>query len=84
MRLKVGIRERRRRERLASLLISRKPLDEILEWLWEDFGIRVSKPSAERVRRILVEDASIRDRDLASYLVSEGIPVSDDDWDARD
>ena len=51
----------------------------ICEWLWEDFGINVQCNWKDIERKILKEK-SISARDLAAFMVREGIKVDESLW----
>ena len=51
----------------------------ICEWLWEDFGINVRCDWMEIERKILKEKG-ISARDLATFMIREGIKVDENLW----
>ncbi len=63
--------DREAKERLVRLLEGSAQLEEVLEWLWEDFGIRVS-PSWDEVRRAIISSREVSARALAVFLVESG------------
>lgn len=63
--------DREAKERLARLLEDLVELEEVVEWLWEDFGIRVP-PSWDDVRKTIVSSREVSARALAVFLVQSG------------
>ncbi len=63
--------DREAKERLVKLLEGSVKLDDVVEWLWEDFGIRVS-PTWDDVRRTIVSSREVSARALAVFLVQSG------------
>ncbi len=68
------------KERLVDSLLEGVELSAILEWLWEDYGIRV-KRSKESVRRAILRSDEITPQDLAVFMLDNGVEVSEDAWE---
>ncbi len=49
------------------------PLDEVLEWLWEDYGIKAR--DWETAKRAVLSKKEITARDLAVFLLEYGVEV---------
>jgi hypothetical protein len=54
-------------------------LEEIIEWLWEDFGIR-SKFSWRDVERNIVKHDEITPNDLAVFMIEKGVMPREEIW----
>lgn len=54
-------------------------LDEVKEWLWEDFGIRVSG-GWERVERVVVREKEVRAQDLVAFMDELGLEPDEGAW----
>ena len=63
--------DREAKERLVKLLKDSVELDDVVEWLWEDFGIRVS-PTWDEVRKTIISSREVSARALAVFLVQSG------------
>ncbi len=80
-------RERLEREKavkrslLGQVRESGIPLEEVVDWLWEDFGKRV-RPSWERVERAILGDPDITPQDLAVFMIDQGVMPEEGAWDA--
>jgi ABC-type phosphate transport system ATPase subunit len=75
------LRERAIKEALVEQLRrAGVSLDEVKEWLWEDYGIRVSG-GWERVVRIIARDRNIRPQDLVVLMDEIGVQVDEGAWD---
>lgn len=67
----------------ASLMSQAKgkiDLEEFVEWLWEDFGIRVSR-NWDDVVKAVVDSDEIIPQDVASFMISEGVEPDEGAWD---
>ncbi len=79
------MRNSRARDRAikASLMSQAKGkigLDEFVEWLWEDFGIRVRRDWDDVVRAVVNSDEVIP-QDVASFMIGEGVEPDEGAWD---
>ncbi len=54
-------------------------LDKVIEWLWEDHGIRVGR-SWDRVKKTIVSNKSITPQDLVVLMLSMGVEVDEELW----
>ncbi len=68
------------KEALMTQIKGRIDFDEIREWLWEDFGIRV-RGGWEEMKRIIVSDTKITPQDVAAFMISEGVEPDERAWD---
>ena len=66
---------------LRELLEHHVSVDDVKEWLWEDFGIRVSG-GWERVRRVILREKRIRAQDIVSFMDEVGLTPDEGAWDA--
>ena len=69
------------KEALLSQMKGKVPLEDVVEWLWEDFGIR-STPSWDRLAKIIISEKEILPQDLAAFMISEGLMPDEGAWDA--
>jgi len=84
-------RDRKIKERIFEFLMSKQGdygvdteeemslLEKLVEWLEEDYGMRVEK-SWNEVREAAVSSKEVKSRELAAFLVSEGIQVDESYW----
>lgn len=54
-------------------------IEKIIEWLEEDFGVHVEM-SWDDIRENIINNKEIRAKDLAIFLVTEGINVDESLW----
>ncbi len=73
-------RSREIKARLVELLErSNASLEEVLDWLWEDFGVRV-KADWKAVKRAIVKNSDIEPQDLVSLFNELGIELDEEAW----
>jgi hypothetical protein len=73
--------ERAVKEALMSQLEnSGIPLEEAVEWLWDDFGKRVQK-SWKAVRRAVLGDQDITPQDIAVFMIENDVQPEEGAWD---
>jgi hypothetical protein len=84
-------KERRIKEKLLEYVISIKKeygvdeeeglslMEKIVEWLEEDFGISVEKDWGD-ISEAVINNKEISAKDLAIFLVTEGIVVDESIW----
>ena len=68
--------ERRVKARLLESACSPSILEDMIEWLWEEYGIRVSG-GCERVKRAIVKSREVKARELAVFLLESGVGVDE-------
>ncbi len=56
------------------------PIDEVVEWLWEDFGKRVRRDWGQ-VERAIVRDPEITPQDVAVFMIEQGVLPDEGAWD---
>ncbi|MGC8753290.1 MAG: hypothetical protein ACP5RO_07190 [Fervidicoccaceae archaeon] len=61
------------------LKLKRNKLEEIVEWLWEEFGIK-TKPNMEAIRKAIVENDEVTSRELAIEVLRSGGYVNEELW----
>ncbi len=66
---------------LGQVKESSIPLEEIVDWLWEDFGKRV-RPTWDRVEKAILGDPDITPQDLAVFMIDQGLMPEEGAWDA--
>lgn len=54
-------------------------LEKIVEWLREDYGI-VVEPEWEQVKKVAVSQGEVRWRELAAFLLTEGLELDETLW----
>ncbi len=54
-------------------------LDTVVEWLWEDHGVKVSR-NWDRVKKTIVSNKSITPQDLVVLMLSMGVEVDEELW----
>ena len=69
--------ERKVKERLVDKIQGAVPLEDLLEWLWEDYGIKAR--DWETAKKALLARKEITARDLAVLLLEYGVEV-ESDW----
>lgn len=73
-------RERATKASLMSQAKGRIDLEEFVEWLWEDFGIRV-RSSWDDVIKAVVNSDEVLPQDLAAFMISMGVEPDEGAWD---
>lgn len=54
-------------------------LEKTIEWLQEDFGVQVEGDWQE-VINVILSNKEIKSRDLAVFLITEGVEVDESIW----
>ncbi len=75
-------KDRAIKEALLSQMRGKVPLDDVIEWLWDDFGIRASPDSWDSVERLIVTNKEVLPQDVAVFMIDEGIMPDEGAWDA--
>lgn len=57
-------------------------LDKVLEWLWEEFGVKARR-SWHAVERLILRSDEITPQDLVVFMVENGIEPDEGAWDAE-
>ncbi|MGC9209732.1 MAG: hypothetical protein ACP5FT_00445 [Acidilobus sp.] len=73
-------RSRAIKESLMSQAKGKIDLDEFVEWLWDDFGIRVRR-TWEDIYRAVVNSDEVLPQDLAAFMISQGMEPDEGAWD---
>lgn len=79
---------RRLRERavkaalLAQLKSSGVSIGDVVEWLWEEFGIRARK-DWRHVERLILRSSEVTPQDLLVFMIENGIEPDEGAWDAE-
>jgi len=77
------IKERSIKEVLMGQLRSSEiSIDDIIEWLWDDFGKRV-KRDWRSVERAVLSDPDISPQDIAVFMIDNGIMPNEGAWDVE-
>ena len=75
------IREKHIKEALMNQLEkSGIPLNEAVEWLWEDFGKKVRR-DWRSVRKAVVGDPQVTPQDIAVFMIENGVQPEEGAWD---
>jgi len=61
------------------LKIKNYKLEEIVEWLWEEYGIK-AKPNIEAIRKTILNNDEITSRELAVEILRSGGFVDEELW----
>ncbi|MGC9112274.1 hypothetical protein [Acidilobus sp.] len=72
-------RDRAIKEALLSQLKGKVPLDDVIEWLWDDFGLR-AKRSWEDVGKVITSSNEILPQDVAVFMIEEGVTPDEGAW----
>lgn len=54
-------------------------IEKVVEWLYEDFGIQVNE-DWEEIKDVVINRREIKSRDLAVFMVTEGVKVDESLW----
>jgi len=65
---------------LRQLKESGIPLEEVQDWLWDDFGKRV-KPSWDAVEKAVLGDPEITPQDIAVLMIENDVTPDEGAWD---
>ncbi len=75
------LREKAVKEALVRQLRSSGiSLEEVRDWLWDDFGKRV-RGGWDRVEREIVSSREISPQDLAVFMIDSGVMPDEGAWD---
>ena len=79
---------RKARERIikSSLMDQLKSsnidLNEIVEWLWDDFGKRVRREWSS-IEKAVLGDSDISPQDIAVFMIEHGVTPNEGAWDVE-
>ncbi len=65
---------------LSQIKTSDISLDDIVEWLWEDFGIR-AKRDWKTVEKTIIKEDEITPQDLAVFMIDQEVMPEEGAWD---
>ncbi|MEM0060573.1 MAG: hypothetical protein QW726_01410, partial [Fervidicoccaceae archaeon] len=65
------------------LKLKRDKLNELVEWLWEEYGIK-TKPNIEAIREAILRNSEITSREIAIEIIRSGGYVNEDMWLSSD
>lgn len=69
-----------KKQLLEELLkLKKNKLEEITEWLWEEFGIK-TKPNMDAIRKAILGNEEVTSKDLALELLKSGGYVNEELW----
>ncbi len=79
-----GLRDRAVKEALLSQIMNSGKIDirMMVEWLWEDFGLRVRR-DWNVVKRAVLRSPDVSAQDLAVFMIENGVVPDEGAWDAR-
>jgi len=75
-----NLRNKAIKEALLSQLKGKVSLNDIIEWLWDDFGLR-AKRSWDDVKRVIISSDEILPQDVATFMIDEGVTPDEGAWD---
>ena len=77
---RVRIKERAVKEALVQQLKrSGVDLDEVIDWLWDDFG-RKARRDWKSIENVILGDNDITPQDLAVFMIDQGILPDEGAW----
>ena len=71
--------DKRIKEALVDRLLEGVDLGEIVDWLWEDFGIRVRR-DRRAIKRAIVRSQDVTPQDIAVFMIENGVEVDEGAW----
>jgi len=74
-------KEKKIKEKLVEelLKLKRGKLEELVEWLWEDYGIR-TKANMEAIKKAILSSEEITSREIALEILRSGGYVNEELW----
>jgi len=74
-------KEKKIKEKLVEelLRLKRGKLEELVEWLWEDYGIR-TKANMEAIKKAILSSEEITSREIALEILRNGGYVNEELW----
>jgi hypothetical protein len=67
---------------LAQLRSRGVRVDDILDWLWEEFGVKTHR-SWRSLERLILRSDEITPQDLVVFMIENGIEPDEGAWDAE-
>ncbi len=71
-----------KRALLRQVKSSRINIDDVLEWLWEDFGKKPAR-NWKNIEKTILGDNEITPQDLAVFMIDQGILPDEGAWDVE-
>ncbi len=77
--IKQKIYEKAVKEALLNQMKNKINIDEAVEWLYDDFGIKI-KSSWENLRKAVLNNSEITPNDIAVFMIDQGVEVDEGAW----
>lgn len=71
-----------KRALLGQMRDANVDIDEVLEWLWDDFGKKPAR-NWRSIERAILGDNEITPQDLAVFMIDQGLLPDEGAWDVE-
>ncbi|MCE4615368.1 MAG: hypothetical protein F7B60_07575 [Desulfurococcales archaeon] len=59
------------------------PIDDVVEWLYEDFGVHAGRKKWSNLKRATLKSTDIKPQDMAILLMDHDIQPNEGAWDVQ-
>jgi hypothetical protein len=77
--LKGKLYEKAVKDALLNQMKGKINIEEAVEWIYEDYGIKIKK-SWENLRRTILDNSEITPNDIAVFMIDQGVDVDEGAW----
>ena len=75
--------ERAIKDALFRQVVDNVPMEDVAEWLYEDFGVKVGRRTWNNYRRAVLKNHDVKPQDIAILLLDHGIQPNEGAWDVQ-
>ncbi|MCE4606352.1 MAG: hypothetical protein F7B59_03355 [Desulfurococcales archaeon] len=77
------IAEKTTKEALFRQVEENVPMEDVVEWLYEDFGVSIGRKTWSNLKRAVLKAADIKPQDIAILLMDHDIQPNEGAWDVQ-
>ncbi|MEB3756859.1 MAG: hypothetical protein GSR79_08415 [Desulfurococcales archaeon] len=71
------------KEALFKQVEENVPIDDVVEWLYEDFGIHTGRKNWSNLKRATLKSPDVKPQDIAILLMEHDIQPDEGAWDVQ-
>ncbi|MEB3757454.1 MAG: hypothetical protein GSR76_01180 [Desulfurococcales archaeon] len=75
--------ERAVKDALFKQVVDNVPMEDVAEWLYEDFGVKVGRRTWDNYRRAVLKNSDVKPQDIAILLLDHDIQPNEGAWDVQ-
>ncbi len=75
--------ERAVKDALMKQVRDNLSMEEVLDWLYDDFGVKVGRRTWDNITRTVLKSSDIKPQDIAILLLDNNIQPNEGAWNAQ-